>query len=115
VKRRPVRGVHGVQRDAYQCRLDHRAVGECEVEVGRIEVGQPIPQGEIRRRGLLRLQRDRVADGVDDLYRFTTQQHLPAERGPVELSFGEAHTSPCALRRQYAAHPIRPPRESESA
>jgi hypothetical protein len=39
VERRPIRGVHGVQRDAYQRRLDHRAVGESEVELGRIEVG----------------------------------------------------------------------------
>ena len=51
-------GVHRVQCETNQRRLDHRAVGECRVEVGRIEVDEPVPQGEIRRRGLLSLQGD---------------------------------------------------------
>jgi len=55
VKNRPVLGVHGVQRDADQRRLDHGTVGECGVEVGGIEVGQSVPQREVGRRVFLRL------------------------------------------------------------
>jgi len=65
---------HRVQRDPHERRLDHYAVLECGVEVGRVERGQPIPQGEVRRRGLLRLQPDHPVDGVDHTHRLAAQQ-----------------------------------------
>ena len=81
----------GVQGEAYQGRLDHGPVDEGRVQVGRVEGGQPIPQGEVRRRGLLRLDRYDAANGLDDAKRLPVQEQLAPERGPVELSRGEGH------------------------
>jgi hypothetical protein len=61
------------------------------LEVGRIEGGQPVAQGEVRQGGLLRLQGDDAVDGVDHVQRFAAQAQLPAERSSVQLPGGEAH------------------------
>ena len=82
--------------------LTTRVLGEGAVEVGRVEGGQPVPQREVRRRGLLRLQRDDAVDGLDHVERLAAQQQLPGQRGPVELSGGELH-----------AESVKPPRRAE--
>ena len=51
----------------------------------------PVPEGEIRRRRLLRLQGHDPVDGLDNVESLPAQQELPAEGGPVELSRGESH------------------------
>ncbi len=61
VEVRVVRREHGMQGDPHRGRLDDLPVIERGVEVGRIEVGHPVPQRDIRRRGLLRLQRHDAA------------------------------------------------------
>ena len=55
VEVRVVRGVHGVQGEAYERGLYHSVVDERPVEVGGVEVGEPVPQGEIGGGGTLRL------------------------------------------------------------
>ncbi|HLQ52807.1 MAG TPA: hypothetical protein VK162_00900 [Streptosporangiaceae bacterium] len=72
------------------------------MEVGWIEAGESVPQSEIRRRGVLRLQSDDAADGIDHVHRFAMQQHLPVERGPVELPGNYAQTSPDGSSAQHA-------------
>ena len=70
-----------------------RFVGPTTVEVGRVEPGQPVPQREVGRRGLLGLQGDDAPDGLDHVQRFAVQEQLAAERGPVEPPAGEGHAS----------------------
>jgi hypothetical protein len=65
--------------------------GEGGVEVGRVEVGEPVPQCEVRRGGLLRLQRDHATHRVSDAERLAPQQHLPTEHGSVESPRGDPH------------------------
>ena len=91
VKRRVVVGVHGVQGEAYQRCLDHLAVGECGVQVGGLEVGEAVPEREVRRYGLLRLQGGDPPDSLDRVHRFAAQQQLPRQGGRVQLPDGEAH------------------------
>ena len=73
--------------------LDHRPVGKGGVEDGRVEAGQPVPQGEVGRRRRLRLQGDDAPDGLGHVQRFAAREQLPAERGPVEPPGGDAHGS----------------------
>ena len=80
-----------MERDAQERGLDDDAGGEGCVEVGGIEADHPVPEGEIRRRRLLRLQGHDPADGLDNVESLPAQQELPAEGGPVELSRGESH------------------------
>jgi hypothetical protein len=91
VERRVVLGVHGVGRDPQQRRPDDRPVGERGVEVGRVEAGQPVPQGDVRRGGLLSLEGGKAADGGGHVQRLAGQEQLPAEGGPVEPPGGEGH------------------------
>ena len=64
VEGRVVLGMHGVQGDAHEGRLDHRLGGEGGVQAGRVEAVEPVPQGEVGRRGLLGLEGDDAANGV---------------------------------------------------
>ena len=82
---------HGVQGDPEQARLDDPVLGERGIQIRRVEVGDPVPQRQVRRRGLLRLQPDQPPDGVDHVERLTLQQQLPSQGGPVELPAGELH------------------------
>ncbi len=61
---RVVFGVHRMQRDAHQRRLDDVAGGERGVEIAGIEPGQSVPQSEIGRGRLLRLQGDHAAHAL---------------------------------------------------
>ena len=92
VEGRVVVGGDRVERDA------HRAVAlttawsaKARVEVRRIEAGDPVPERDVRRGRLLRLQRDDPADRLDDIERLAPQQQLAGEGGAVELTGGEAH------------------------
>jgi hypothetical protein len=71
-----------VHRDPDRRRLDDLVVGEGSVEVGRVEAGEPVPEREVWRRRLLRLQGDDTADRFDRVQRFAAEEELPAERGP---------------------------------
>ena len=82
VERRVVLGAHGMERDAQERGLDDGAGGEGRVEVGGIEADHPVPEGEVRRRRLLRLQGDDPADGLDSVERLPAQQELPARAWP---------------------------------
>jgi hypothetical protein len=72
-------------------------VGEGAVEVRGVEPGQPIPQGQVGRRRLLRLDRGDPVDGLDDVQLLAPKQQLAAQGRPVELAGGEL---PPARRRQ---------------
>ncbi len=65
-------------------------VGECLVELGGIERLDPVPECEVGRRGLLGLERHDPLDRVDDGQALAMQQHLPGERGAVELTGSES-------------------------
>ena len=69
--------------------LTTRPVGERAVEVGRVEVGQPIPQRDVDRRRLLALDGDDPMDGIDHVEPLASEQQLAAERGAVELPRGQ--------------------------
>jgi hypothetical protein len=90
LERRVVVRVHGVQGDP-ALRLDDGVVGERGVDVRRVEVGDAGPQGQVRRRGFLRLQGDEATHSLGDREALAPQQHLPGERGPVEPAGGELH------------------------
>jgi hypothetical protein len=83
-----------MHRDPHQRGLDDGVVGEGAVEVAGIEVEEPIPEGEVRRGGLLGLERDDAVHCLDHVQRLAPQQQLPAQGGPVELSRGESHSDP---------------------
>jgi hypothetical protein len=77
--------VHRVHRDPHELRPDHLVTGERGVKFGRVEASQPVPQGDVCRRRLLRLQCHHASCRVGDAQRFTIQQELAGQRGPVEL------------------------------
>ena len=86
-----VLGGDGMQRDPHQLVLHHGLLGEGGVEVRRIERIEPVPQRDVRGRGLLRLEGDQAMDRVGDAESLAPQQELPGERRSVELSSGEVH------------------------
>jgi len=49
VEGRVIPGVDGVQGDPHERGLDHGMVGEGLVELGRVEAGDPVPQGSVTR------------------------------------------------------------------
>ena len=96
-----------------QGRLDQRAVGEGPVHVGGVEALDPGEQGEVRRGGVLRLQRDDPADGLADGQVLAGEQHLPLQGGAGQRPRRSgARSAPAALlgaalgRRALAAHPL---------
>ena len=88
---RVVLGGDGMQRDPHQLVLHHGLLGEGGVEVRGIERIEPVPQRDVRGRGLLRLQGDQAMDRVGDVERLAPQQELPGEGRSVELSSGDVH------------------------
>src|SRR5262249_40027101 len=74
------------------------------------EVAQTIPERDIERGGLLRLECDDAANGFDRRDRFARKQHLSLERGPIELS-GADHTS-SGLRYSASSATTRKPHAS---
>jgi hypothetical protein len=63
-----------VHRDPHQRCLDRLVASEGGVEIGGVEVGEPVPQCEVRRGGLLSLQRDHAMYRVGDTERLAPQQ-----------------------------------------
>jgi hypothetical protein len=82
-----------VERDPHQRRLDDLVVAEGAIQVGWVEVGDPVPQRQIRRRGLLGLQCDDPRDSVDNAEPLAGEQQLAGERRPVELTGGDGSQS----------------------
>ncbi len=97
--------VDRVQCDPHQGRPDHRPPRERGVQLGRIEVGQPVPQGQVRRSGMLRLERHHTPHGLPGLPHLPAQQQLPSEGGPVELLRGDLHAPDSAVARPEAPVP----------
>ena len=104
VEGRVVVGGDGVEGDAHDRCLHDRPVGEGVVEARAVEPFDAVPQPEVRRGGLLRLQRDDPAHGVGRVDRLPPQQQLPRQRRPVQLGGGQRHA------RQVALAPRRPGR-----
>ena len=88
---RVVVGGNRVHRDSHQGCLDDPMIDKGAIQIGRIEVPQPTPERDVRGGGHLRVERDDPLDGVGRVELFATKQHLAGERGPIELSGGEAH------------------------
>ena len=81
----------GVDRDPHQVPADHVVRGVGRVQVGRIEVGDACPQGEVWTDRILRLEGDDAVDRLDDVETLATEQELAGEGGPVEGPFGQTH------------------------
>ena len=94
-------GGDGVERDAQELRLDDVLRGKGGVQLRGVEGSKPIPERDVRRGGLLRLQRDDPPDALDGIERLAPKQELAAQGGPVELPGGEAHAANCS--RELAA------------
>ena len=84
-----VADVDGVQGDPNQRGLDHVAGGEGAVEVSGVEVADPVPQGDVRRRWLLGLEGDDAAYRIGHARRLAMQQQLAGEGRPVEAAGGD--------------------------
>ena len=91
LKRRVVVTGDGVQGEPQQLRLHDGLGGEGDVEVGRVEAGDAVPQREVRRGGFLRLDRHDAAHGVDDGRRLPRQEQLAGEGGAVQLPPRQRH------------------------
>ena len=85
--------VHRVHRDPHKLRPDHPVACERIVEFGRVEPGEPVPQRDIGRCGLLRLQGHHAPHRVGNVQGFAIQQQLAGQGGPVELARGDPHRS----------------------
>ena len=85
VKGRVVVGRDGVQRDPHQRSLDQRPIGERSVDVAEVQIGDAVPQPNVRCCRRLRLQASdplrRLADGD----RRSLQQQLAVQRRSVQL------------------------------
>ena len=66
-----------------------------------IEAGDAIPQRDVGRCGLLRLQCDDPVDGLDDVQLLAAQQQLSAQRRAIELASGQG-CGQCVIRRPSA-------------
>jgi hypothetical protein len=79
-----------VERDPHQGGLDHLVVAEGAIQLRGIEARDPIPQREIGRGRLLRLESDDPVDRLDDTKWLPGEEQLPRERRPVQLPRGDA-------------------------
>ncbi len=86
-----VRGVHDVERHAQERGLDEGAGREGGVDVGRVQVLEPVPECEVRRRRVLPLQCQQVPDGRGHAERLPVQQVLAGQGRAVELGRGRDH------------------------
>lgn len=84
-----VLGGHKVQGRAQERRPDDPTLLHEAGEIPALEVPQPRPQADVRRVWHLGLEADQALDGVGNGHRLAVQQHLPGERGPVELLKGQ--------------------------
>jgi hypothetical protein len=64
--------------------LDHSSLGERAIERGRLELAEPRPQSDVRRRRFLRLQSADPLDGLDDAGIRRLEQLLAGERRPAQ-------------------------------
>lgn len=96
--------VDRVQRDPHETRLDDLMAGEGSVEVGRVEAGEPVPQREVGRRRLLRLQCDHAPYRIPDAERLPLQQQLPGKRGAVEPSRRDSHAVTVSFPMSWTRH-----------
>jgi hypothetical protein len=84
-------GVHGVERDAHQRRLDDLTSGERLVELRGAEAVDSVPHGDVRRHRFLRLEGDDATDRLNDGQPRPPEQQLPLQRGAVQLPHGQRH------------------------
>ena len=79
-----VLGRHRVERRAHQPGLDEAAVLEGLGHLGRVEALEPCPQGEVRRRRLLRLEPADGRGGLDDVEPAPLKEVLAREGRAVQ-------------------------------
>ena len=82
-----------VQRDAHQRALHDCPVGKRSVEVGKVEVGETVPHGQIRRGGLLGLKSAEVLHSGDHVQIGAFEEELTIKRGPRQLPCAQLHSS----------------------
>jgi len=91
VEGRVVVGVDRVERDPDQRRLDDGANREGGIQVDRVEIRDPVPEGDVGRCRLLGLDRDDPADRVRHRQRLPLDEELAAKGRPVQLTGSEGH------------------------
>jgi hypothetical protein len=89
-----------VERDAHERGLDDELARECAIEIGGIEPGDAIPEREIRRCGLLRLDGDDTSNGIARADVLTLEQQLSTEDGAVEPAHRNVHPFIVAVGRR---------------
>jgi hypothetical protein len=106
-----------VERRAHQRGLDDRTLAEGPIEPGRVEVDEPRPEREIRRRRLLRLEPAERLDGRGRVEVGPLEEQLPRQRRPVDRAIREDRMAgsrqPPSGPAQGAAPMIRPARNLE--
>jgi hypothetical protein len=85
-QRRELRACHHVERRPQRSRLDDRPVGERLAQLLLAEGGDTRPQRDVRRRRVLRLERDEPRDRLHDRQVPALQQHLAREQRAVQLT-----------------------------
>ena len=106
-----VGGADRVERRAHERALDDRRSAIAAIEVGRVEAGEPRPEGDVRRRRLLRLQ---PADALDrrrhrlEPARARAGAGGPASPGPSAAA-GRTRSGSAGVGRVRATLRARPP------
>jgi hypothetical protein len=75
-----------MQRQPHELSLHDRVIGERGVDSRGVEVGDAVPQCDVRRRRFLGLHRDHAPHGLDHRQRRTAQQQLAGEGRAVEAA-----------------------------
>ncbi len=96
-------GMDGVERDP-EGRPFHDLVRRvCPVERNGIEALDAVPERDVRRCRLLRLQRDHAPDGLGDVQPRPLEEQLAGEGGTVQREGSEGHA--CMLPSIAPARP----------
>ena len=78
---------------AHERRLDELALVDRRGELVALEPCESCPKRDVRRRRPLRLKPAQALDGVDDAHPLPLEQHLPREKGAVQLTKREDRRS----------------------
>jgi len=88
LERGVVLGDHCVQRDPHEAGLHDGVFCVGGVELRRVEVGDAVPQGDVRRRRFLGLHGHDATHRLGGGERLALQQQLAGQRGSVEPAGG---------------------------
>ena len=84
-----VASAHHVQRRSKRTGLDDRATSESPRQLLLPKAVEPRPERDVRRRRVLRLQRDEPLDGADRRESRALDEQLPSEQRAIQLAQGE--------------------------